>query len=181
MQVRGAAVCMLRCADGSYYVGSTKGDNMASRPAQHEAGDWERIRPLARKRHHGTRYSPSIRRVLRLLRVRKGRGQHSPPHPRSGLYTLIGRQFLYAGVSSFHFTPLAAAPSTTMAWPFTKLERSLAWWVERLATLYAAKSNIPEVTSAATMPVRTISPKANEITARPPTSAIVKSPNVKPT
>jgi predicted GIY-YIG superfamily endonuclease len=54
MQVRGAAVCMLRCADGSYYVGSTKGDNMASRPAQHEAGDWERIRPLARKRHHGT-------------------------------------------------------------------------------------------------------------------------------
>ena len=38
MLVRGAAVYMLRCADGSFYVGSTKGDNMASRLAQHQAG-----------------------------------------------------------------------------------------------------------------------------------------------
>lgn len=29
---------MLRCADGSFYVGSTKEDNMASRLAQHQAG-----------------------------------------------------------------------------------------------------------------------------------------------
>lgn len=101
MSTRGAVVYMLRCADGAYYVGSTKADNIASRLAQHQAGfggrytsvrrpvtvvwsetfedyneafaaerqikgwtrakkealaagDWERIRKLARKpRHNG--------------------------------------------------------------------------------------------------------------------------------
>lgn len=38
MPERGAVVYMLQCADGSYYVRSTKGDNMASRLDQHKAG-----------------------------------------------------------------------------------------------------------------------------------------------
>lgn len=38
MPERGAVVYMLQCADDSYYVGSTKGDNMASRLDQHQAG-----------------------------------------------------------------------------------------------------------------------------------------------
>lgn len=38
MSTRGAVVYMLRCPDGSYYVGSTKGNNIASRLDQHQAG-----------------------------------------------------------------------------------------------------------------------------------------------
>jgi putative endonuclease len=34
----GAFVYMLRCADGSYYVGSATGDDLSRRIAEHEAG-----------------------------------------------------------------------------------------------------------------------------------------------
>ena len=34
----GAFVYMLRCADGSYYVGSATGDDLTKRVAQHESG-----------------------------------------------------------------------------------------------------------------------------------------------
>jgi putative endonuclease len=36
--MRGATVYLLICADGSFYVGSTKGANIDSRFAQHQAG-----------------------------------------------------------------------------------------------------------------------------------------------
>ncbi|HEY0331940.1 MAG TPA: GIY-YIG nuclease family protein [Rhodopseudomonas sp.] len=36
----GAYVYMLRCADGSYYVGSASGDDLAPRIAQHDAGTY---------------------------------------------------------------------------------------------------------------------------------------------
>jgi putative endonuclease len=34
----GAFVYMLRCADGSYYVGSATGDDLSNRLAEHQAG-----------------------------------------------------------------------------------------------------------------------------------------------
>ena len=34
----GVYVCMLRCADGSYYVGSATGDDLSPRIDQHNAG-----------------------------------------------------------------------------------------------------------------------------------------------
>ena len=34
----GAFVYMLRCADGSYYVGSARGDDLSRRMAEHETG-----------------------------------------------------------------------------------------------------------------------------------------------
>ncbi|MPZ37874.1 MAG: GIY-YIG nuclease family protein [Rhizobiales bacterium] len=34
----GAFVCMLRCRDGSYYVGIATGEDLAPRIAQHQAG-----------------------------------------------------------------------------------------------------------------------------------------------
>ena len=34
----GVYIYMLRCADGSYYVGSTTGDDLSSRVDQHNAG-----------------------------------------------------------------------------------------------------------------------------------------------
>jgi putative endonuclease len=37
----GAFVYMLRCADGSYYVGSATGDDLEPRIAQHQAGTFE--------------------------------------------------------------------------------------------------------------------------------------------
>ena len=36
----GAFVYMLRCADGSYYVGSATGDDLWKRVAEHEAGTY---------------------------------------------------------------------------------------------------------------------------------------------
>ncbi|ABD85951.1 GIY-YIG nuclease family protein [Rhodopseudomonas palustris] len=36
----GIFVYMLRCADGSYYVGSATGDDLAPRVAQHDAGSY---------------------------------------------------------------------------------------------------------------------------------------------
>ena len=49
----GAAVYMLRCSDGSFYVGSTRGGNLAGRLAQHQAG-------------FGGRYT-SVRRPVTLI------------------------------------------------------------------------------------------------------------------
>jgi putative endonuclease len=37
----GVYVYMLRCADGSYYVGSATGDDLAVRVAQHNAGSFK--------------------------------------------------------------------------------------------------------------------------------------------
>ena len=34
----GVYVCMLRCADGSYYLGSATGDDLSNRVDQHNAG-----------------------------------------------------------------------------------------------------------------------------------------------
>ena len=48
MPTYGAVVYMLRCADGSFRVGSTKGDNLASRLAQHQAGFGENYTPVRR-------------------------------------------------------------------------------------------------------------------------------------
>jgi len=36
----GAWVYMLRCADGSYYVGSARNDDLAQRVAEHQAGKY---------------------------------------------------------------------------------------------------------------------------------------------
>ena len=49
----GAFVYMLRCADGSYYVGSARNNDLSQRIAEHEAGEY-----------HG--YT-STRRPLRLV------------------------------------------------------------------------------------------------------------------
>jgi putative endonuclease len=37
----GAFVYMLRCADGSYYVGSATGSDLSTRVAEHNAGKYE--------------------------------------------------------------------------------------------------------------------------------------------
>jgi putative endonuclease len=37
----GAFVYMLRCSDGSYYVGSATGDELSMRVAEHNAGKYE--------------------------------------------------------------------------------------------------------------------------------------------
>jgi putative endonuclease len=37
----GAFVYMLRCADGSYYIGSATGDDLTPRIAQHQAGTFQ--------------------------------------------------------------------------------------------------------------------------------------------
>ena len=37
----GAFVYMLRCGDGSYYVGSATGDDLSARVAEHNAGKYE--------------------------------------------------------------------------------------------------------------------------------------------
>jgi putative endonuclease len=37
----GAFVYMLRCADGSYYVGSATGDDLTKRIAEHQAGVYQ--------------------------------------------------------------------------------------------------------------------------------------------
>ncbi len=39
----GAFVCMLRCADDSFYVGSATGDELCKRIAQHETGAFPAI------------------------------------------------------------------------------------------------------------------------------------------
>ena len=44
----GAFVYMLRCADGSFYVGSATGDDLTLRIAQHEAGTFEGYTSLRR-------------------------------------------------------------------------------------------------------------------------------------
>ena len=37
----GAFVYMLRCADGSYYVGSARNNDLSQRVAEHEAGEYQ--------------------------------------------------------------------------------------------------------------------------------------------
>ena len=44
----GAFVYMLRCADGSYYVGSATGEDLTLRIAQHQAGTFEGYTSLRR-------------------------------------------------------------------------------------------------------------------------------------
>jgi putative endonuclease len=44
----GAFVYMLRCADGSFYVGSATGDDLTLRVAQHQAGTFEGYTSLRR-------------------------------------------------------------------------------------------------------------------------------------
>ena len=44
----GAFVYMLRCADGSFYVGSATGNDLTLRIAQHEAGTFEGYTSLRR-------------------------------------------------------------------------------------------------------------------------------------
>src|SRR3954466_2560042 len=44
----GAFVYMLRCVDGSFYVGSATGEDLTARIAQHEAGTFEGYTSLRR-------------------------------------------------------------------------------------------------------------------------------------
>ena len=44
----GAFVYMLRCADGSFYVGSATGEDLTLRVAQHQAGTFEGYTSLRR-------------------------------------------------------------------------------------------------------------------------------------
>src|SRR5258708_6630867 len=44
----GAFVYMLRCADGSFYVGSATGEDLTPRIAQHQAGTFEGYTSLRR-------------------------------------------------------------------------------------------------------------------------------------
>jgi putative endonuclease len=44
----GAFVYMLRCADGSFYVGSATGEDLTMRIAQHQAGTFEGYTSLRR-------------------------------------------------------------------------------------------------------------------------------------
>ena len=44
----GAFVYMLRCADGSFYVGSATGEDLTMRVAQHQAGTFEGYTSLRR-------------------------------------------------------------------------------------------------------------------------------------
>jgi putative endonuclease len=44
----GAFVYMLRCADGSFYVGSATGEDLTLRIAQHQAGAFEGYTSLRR-------------------------------------------------------------------------------------------------------------------------------------
>jgi putative endonuclease len=44
----GAHVYMLRCADGSFYVGSATGEDLTMRIAQHQAGTFEGYTSLRR-------------------------------------------------------------------------------------------------------------------------------------
>src|SRR2546421_9525811 len=44
----GAFVYMLRCADGSFYVGSATGEDLPLRVAQHQAGTFESYTSLRR-------------------------------------------------------------------------------------------------------------------------------------
>ena len=44
----GAHVYMLRCADGSFYVGSATGEDLTLRIAQHQAGTFEGYTSLRR-------------------------------------------------------------------------------------------------------------------------------------
>ena len=44
----GAFVYMLRCVDGSFYVGSATGEDLTSRVAQHQAGTFEGYTSLRR-------------------------------------------------------------------------------------------------------------------------------------
>ena len=44
----GAHVYMLRCADGSFYVGSATGEDLTPRIAQHQAGTFEGYTSLRR-------------------------------------------------------------------------------------------------------------------------------------
>src|SRR5262245_48091306 len=43
-----ASVYMLRCADGSFYIGSATGDDLTLRIAQHQAGTFEGYTSLRR-------------------------------------------------------------------------------------------------------------------------------------
>src|SRR5882757_5199399 len=45
----GAFVYMLRCADGSFYVGSATGEDLTMRIAQHQAGTFEGYTSLLRR------------------------------------------------------------------------------------------------------------------------------------
>jgi putative endonuclease len=40
MIAMGIFVCMLRCSDGSFYIGSATGDDLSPRIAQHNAGHY---------------------------------------------------------------------------------------------------------------------------------------------
>jgi len=75
----GAFVYMLRCADGSYYVGSARGDDLAKRVSEHQLGLYEgytsRRRPVVLVYHeHFERITDAIaaeRRIKGWSRAKK--------------------------------------------------------------------------------------------------------------
>jgi putative endonuclease len=75
----GAFVYMLRCADGSYYVGSARGDDLAKRVSEHQMGLYEgytsRRRPVVLVYHeHFGRITDAIaaeRRIKGWSRAKK--------------------------------------------------------------------------------------------------------------
>lgn len=61
----GIFVCMLRCSDGSYYIGSATGDDLEHRTNQHHAGAHRGYtyarRPAVLRQHE----SSVVRRAIR--------------------------------------------------------------------------------------------------------------------